>query len=173
MWPSAIKPSRLATLAALSLWAAMGFAAREEHVFEVWVTIPTLDFYVLPVDPGFLEREQQMNWNPVLERLEPLRASFDVASSTKLIAARLAHEPVLFSGRDTIGLKVTFNNKVLDLTSSQVINTIEAWPGTRVPLLIEAVTPVGGFVQGQYYGSVHIIFENQLVGGAMDISVSP
>ncbi|MFP3515173.1 adhesin [Pseudomonas sp. SIMBA_077] len=139
----------------------MVFGAREEHSFEVSVTIPTLDFYAVPVNPDFLEREQRMHWNLVRETLEPLTADFDVYSYTGYMAARLAQEPTLSNGKDNIDLKVVFNNFTLGLLS-QVVNVKQGGPGSRVPMRIEAIVPPGGFRQGEYYGSVQIIFESLL-----------
>ena len=53
---SACKISCLTVAASLALWMQAGFAAREEHIFEVSVTIPTPDFYILPVESQFLGR---------------------------------------------------------------------------------------------------------------------
>lgn len=71
---------------------------------------------------------------------------------------------LLPNGRDNIGLKVMFNHYTLGLHSSQVVSEKDAWTGARLPLHIEAVVPVEGFRQGEYYASVHIIFESLLPG---------
>lgn len=65
--------SRWAVLALLSALSFSALAAREEAVFQVSVKVPTSDFYVLPLNPGFLEREQTLSWNPVTETLSALR----------------------------------------------------------------------------------------------------
>lgn len=156
---SGCKMSHLVFAASLALWMQAGFAAREEHRFEVSVTIPTLDFYVLPVDPRFVELEQQMNWNSVSDALEPLRTSFDVRSTSGAVTARLGHEPVLSNGRDLIALNVIFNNQPLMLTDTVVVPDNEARTGSRVPLRIEAIRPEDGFKSGDYYGSVQIMFD--------------
>lgn len=155
----ACKISYLAVAASLALWMQAGFAAREEHTFEVSVSIPTLDFYVLPVDPGFLEREQRMNWDLGREFLHPLRASFDVRNASGGIAARLGHEPALSNGRDEIELSVILNNHPLTPINTVIVPESEARNGSRVPLQIEAIKPQDGFKAGEYYGSVQIIFD--------------
>ena len=97
-------------------------AVREVQVFDVSVTIPTQDFYVLPITPGFLEREQQMIWDLVPGRLRPLREHFDVKSSAGGINARLGALPTLFNGgRTYIDLSVTFNGQVLSLEDTLVV----------------------------------------------------
>lgn len=154
--------SHLAVAASLALWMQTGYAAREEHTFEVSVSIPTHDFYVLPADPEFVEREQQMKWNLVSGNLEPLRTSFDVRSTSGAVTARLGHEPVLSNGRDLIALNVSFNNQPLMLTDTVVVPDIEARTGSRVPLRIEAIRPEAGFSAGEYFGSVQLVFDASL-----------
>lgn len=56
-------------------------AAVERETFEVFVEIPTPDFYVLPVDPGLVQQEQRLDYSPVSSELRPLRAQFDVKTS--------------------------------------------------------------------------------------------
>ncbi|MBM1197108.1 CS1 type fimbrial major subunit [Pseudomonas weihenstephanensis] len=153
------KPSQLSAMLALLAWASQAPAAREEHTFEVSVSIPTYALFVIPVDPGFLEQEQQMHWNLVNETLQPLRAEFDVASAAGAVTSRLGYEPVLFNGRDTIALNVTFNQQPLTLQDTVIVRADQAWPGKRVPLRIDALKPEEGFRAGEYYGSVQITFD--------------
>lgn len=143
----------------LALSSFQAFAAREEAEFFVSVTVPTSEFFVLPVNPGFLEREQVMSYNPVTERLSPLRELFDVKNVLGGINARLGFEPVLSNGRDLIVLQVTFNGQRLDLTDTLVVPEAEAKAGKRVQLMIAATPPEDGYVGGAYYGSVQIIFD--------------
>lgn len=138
---------------------SLAFAAREEQLFEVSVTIPTADFFVLPTDPGFLEREQRMHWDLVRGTLEPVKTQFDVRNLRGAITARLGYEPALANEYFTIPLAVTFNNQLLGLTSAAVATEAEGVTGARVPLHIDAIPPPGGFKPGEYYGSVLIIFE--------------
>lgn len=161
----ACKISHLAIAASLALWMQAGFAAREEQIFEVTVSIPTADFYVLPVDSRFLEHEQIMSWDSSRETLKPLRALFDVRNVSGGITARLGHEPQIFNGEDLIGLSVKFNNQLLTLTDTVVVPETEAKTGARVPLAIEIIKPQDGFRPGEYYGSMIIIFEAQTPSG--------
>lgn len=144
----------------LSLLSVSAFAAREEAVFHVSVQVPSSAFYVLPVNPGFLEREQVMHYNTVTGRLTPLRESFDVKNVLGGINARLAFAPVLSNGGDVIALEVTFNGHRLDLADTLVVPEDEAKAGKRVPLVVAAEQqPDDGYVPGQYFGSVQIIFD--------------
>lgn len=149
----------LMLLGLLSLISFSALAAREEAMFHVSVKVPTSDFYVLPVNPGFLEREQVMHWNPVSETLTPLREHFDVKNLLGAVDAYLAYEPVLFNGTDNLALKVTFNQQVLGLSPQRVVEESEARNGKRVLLEIAALKPGGGYLPGQYFGNVQIIFD--------------
>ncbi|WP_348748995.1 CS1 type fimbrial major subunit [Pseudomonas rhodesiae] len=143
-----------------TLFSPAAQAVREVQVFDVSVTIPTQDFYVLPITPGFLEREQQMIWDLVPGRLRPLREHFDVKSSAGGINARLGALPTLFNGgRTYIDLSVTFNGQVLSLEDTLVVPQDEARQGKRVLLDISAVEPPDGFTPGDYYGSVELLFD--------------
>ncbi|WP_262132834.1 fimbrial protein [Pseudomonas sp. 13B_2.1_Bac1] len=147
-------------LTILALLSTQALAIREEHVFDVSVTIPTSDFYVLPITPGFLEREQQLVWDLVPGRLRPLREHFDVKSSAGGINARLGALPTLFNGgRTYIDLNVTFNGQVLSLDDTLVVPQAEASQGKRVLLDISAVEPADGYTPGEYYGSVELLFD--------------
>lgn len=139
--------------------SAHAWAIREVQVFDVSVTIPTSDFYVLPIKPGFLEREQEMAWNLVARTLSPLREHFDVKNSAGGIAARLGQEPSLSNGQRSIVLNVTFNGQVLSLDETLVVPATEARAGKRVLLEIAAAQPEGGYVAGDYFGSVQLMFD--------------
>ncbi|CAM2881622.1 CS1 type fimbrial major subunit [Pseudomonas gessardii] len=142
-----------------ALLSAQALAIREEQVFDVSVTIPTADFYVLPINSQFLEREQEMAWNLVTRTLKPLREHFDVKNSAGGIVARLGQLPTLSNGRRQILLNVSFNGQWLDLADSLVVPADEARAGKRVLLEIAAVEPPDGYVPGDYFGSVHLIFD--------------
>ncbi|WP_347901806.1 CS1 type fimbrial major subunit [Pseudomonas purpurea] len=144
---------------ALLLVSSLAWGIREEQEFHVSVTLPTHEFYVLPVNSGFLEREQVMAWHPVTEELRPLREPFDVKNVNGSVSARLAVMPYLFNGRERIELNVRFNRELLSLLDTPVVNDEQARVGQRVQLEIEAVKPVDGYVPGSYFGTVHLMFE--------------
>ncbi|WP_085724419.1 CS1 type fimbrial major subunit [Pseudomonas sp. R37(2017)] len=137
------------------------FAVVERETFEVSVTIPSADFYVLPVDPEWLGREQKLDWIQSSEDLSRLRKSFDVKNTNGSILARLSTEPYLSNGRenDNIALDVSFNRKKLTVDNAEVVSEVDGKAGRRVWLDIAAVKPQDGFKPGEYYGSVHMIFE--------------
>lgn len=134
-------------------------AAVERETFEVSVTIPTADFYVLPVDPLLVQQEQVMPYNPVSSQLTPLRAQFDVKNVGGGIAARLDGEPFLYNGTRRIDLRVTFNAVELGLAPTEVVTSSDARPGKRVALEIAAIKPDDDYQPGRYYGTVHMVFD--------------
>ena len=75
------------------------------------------------------------------------------------IAARLGQEPSLSNGQRSIVLNVTFNGQVLSLDETLVVPATEARAGKRVLLEIAAAQPEGGYVAGDYFGSVQLMFD--------------
>lgn len=148
-----------------SPWA---YAAKETHVFEVFVTIPTQAFYVIPADPGWIHREQRLPWNLSASTLGSLRKHFDVKNEAGSIEARLEGRPYLSNGTDAhdIGLRVLFNGVLLsELNNREVLPMSEAAPGKRVLLEIVPVPPADGvYKPGNYFGSVNMIFNAVLPG---------
>lgn len=148
-------------MVALTLGSSCVFAIVERETFEVSVTIPTADFYVLPVDPEWIGREQKLTWDLTAQALSSLRKQFDVKNSSGEITARLSEEPYLSNGRDVdnIALDVQFNRVKLTVHDAPVISETDGKAGKRVELVIAAVKPDDGYKSGEYYGSVHMIFE--------------
>jgi hypothetical protein len=75
------------------------------------------------------------------------------------VAARLGDTPYLLSGQNRIDLQVLFNRVPLTLDSTEVINADEARVGRRAELEIAAIEPQTGYKGGDYYGTVHIVFD--------------
>jgi hypothetical protein len=145
----------------LTLASACAFAIVERETFEVSVTIPTAEFYVLPTEPDWIGREQKLNWDLTAQELSPLRKHFDVKNANGGIAARLSTEPYLNNGRDSdnIALDVRFNRIKLSVENAEVISELEGKTGKRAELVIAALKPDNGYKPGEYFGSVHMIFE--------------
>lgn len=149
------------SVAFLTLLSTCAFAIRISETFDVSVSIPSPRFYVIPTDPDWIHLEQRLPWNPVTETLSPLRKHFDVKNDTGAITARLSFEPYLSNGKDSdhIPLTVTFNQKRLTLDADEVVSELDGKAGKRVNLEIAALKPDDGFKPGDYYGSVHLVFE--------------
>lgn len=156
MFKTLLRPLALAALTLPWTWA---WGAVERETFEVYVTIPTADFHVLPLDPQLVQREQRLPFNTITGRLSPLRATYEVKNSNGAIGARLSEEAYLSNGRERIDLRVSFNNVELSLDSNQVVSAIEARPGRQVPLEIAAIKSDDEYKPGDYYGTVHMVFD--------------
>jgi hypothetical protein len=151
--------TRLLVLMALVCMAGYARAIEERHAFDVSVTIPVHEAYVLPSEPDWMGQEQELAWNLVTSQLSRLRKNFDVKNLSGGVAARLGAEPYLFSGRYRIDLRVLFNQVPLTLDSTEVVNAAEAQVGRRAELEIAAIEPDEGYKPGEYYGTVHIVFD--------------
>ncbi|MHC8345850.1 CS1 type fimbrial major subunit [Pseudomonas sp. RT6P73] len=160
---------KLTVLMVAAVACHSAFAAREVQHFEVFVTIPSQAFYVIPADPDWIHREQQLPWNLATSTLGGLRKYFDVKNEAGSIEARLEGRPYLSNGTDAhdIGLRVLFNDKLLsEGESSEVVSLSEAAQGKRVLLQIVPVPPADGvYKPGNYFGSVNMVF-NAVMPGA-------
>jgi hypothetical protein len=136
-------------------------AIDQRENFEVSVTIPTAEFYVIPSDPDWIHQEQSLPFNSVSGRLAPLRKDFDVKNTNGGISARISTEPYLSNGRDSdnIPLVVSFNRKRLTVDAAEVVSELDGRLGKRVGLEVAAVEMPDGYQPGSYFGSVHMIFE--------------
>lgn len=157
-----IKQCTAALLAvAAALTAAVTWAAREEHTFEVSLTIPSRPFYIIPAQPDWIHRPQVLAWQHATDSLGNLEKSFDIRHDSSAIEARLATEPFLDTGTtgEVIELRVTFNDVVLSsIIPQQVLSEEEAAVGKRVLLKIEPIKPPGGYRPGHYSGNVVLLF---------------
>ncbi|WP_213938399.1 CS1 type fimbrial major subunit [Pseudomonas sp. dw_612] len=164
-----IKQCTVATLlAATALISLSALAAREEHIFEVSVTVPTRSFYIIPSETGWIHREQILPWNVATARLGSLRKYFDVRHDTSAVEARLDANPYLSNGHDAdnIGLRVRFNGVELShaIEPRLVVTAADAALGSRVLLEIEPQQPPGGYRAGDYYGNVLLLFNARAPG---------
>ncbi|WP_414872499.1 CS1 type fimbrial major subunit [Pseudomonas sp. IT-347P] len=158
----------VALMAMTGLTTSSVWAAREEHTFEVSLTIPSRPFYIIPAEPDWIHRPQRLDWNPVTESLSSVRRYFDVRHDTSGIEARLEAEPYLSNGRagEEINLSVSFNGVELSAqaTPREVVSRDEAAVGTRVLLQIAPIKPAGGYRAGEYSGNVLLLFNARTPG---------
>lgn len=164
-----IKQCAAAALMAVGgLVSSLAGAAREEHVFEVSVTIPSRPFYIVPTDPGWIHQPQELKWDFLASRLGSVRKQFDVRHDTSAIEARLDAPAYLSNGRpgEEIWLTVSFNGVVLgpEIPPRLVVSKEDAAVGTRVWLDIEPVKPVAGYRPGDYSGNVLLLFNARAPG---------
>ena len=158
----------VALMAITGLTASVAWAAREEHIFEVSLTIPNRAFYILPAEPGWIHQAQSLKWDYPTSTLGSLRRNFDVRHDTSAIEARLEAPAYLADSRSSeiIGLRVLFNGVVLSPNPNpqQVVSQADAAAGIRVPLEIEPIQPAGGYRPGDYSGNVLLLFNARAPG---------
>ncbi|BBP72674.1 hypothetical protein PHLH6_46780 [Pseudomonas sp. Seg1] len=157
-----------AVMVAAALTATATWAAREEHTFEVSLTVPSRPFYVIPAEPDWIHRPQRLDWNYVTSSLGSVHKNFDVRHDTSAIEARLEAVPYLSNGRagEDIELRVAFNGVPLsaEMPPRQVVSQEEAAAGKRVLLEIDPVKPAGGYRPGEYSGNVLLLFNARAPG---------
>ncbi|UST68273.1 CS1 type fimbrial major subunit [Pseudomonas moraviensis] len=157
-----------ALLAATALSCVGAWAAREEHTFEVSLTIPSRPFYIIPAEPDWIHRPQRLEWDYQRSTLSGLMRNFDVHHDSSAIEARLAYDSYLENGRpgEVIDLRVSFNDVELSshVTPRQVLSEEEAAGGKRVALKIDPIEPEGGYRSGDYYGNVVLMFNARAPG---------
>lgn len=157
-----------ALVVATALTGAGAWAAREEHTFEVSLTIPSRPFYIIPAEPDWIHRPQRLEWDYQRSTLSGLMRNFDVHHDSSAIEARLAFDPYLENGRpgEVIDLRVSFNDVELSsyITPRQVLSVEEAARGKRVALKIDPIEPEGGYRSGDYHGSVVLMFNARAPG---------
>lgn len=158
----------VALMAIDGLMSDVAWAAREEHTFEVSLTIPSQPFYIIPAEPSWIHQPQRLSWDHVNSTMGGLSKYFDVRHDTSAIEARLDRAPYLSNGRtsEDIALRVSFNGVELspDIRPRQVVTQAEAAVGTRVLLEIYPVKPVGGYKPGDYDGNVMLLFNARAPG---------
>ncbi|WP_322844671.1 CS1 type fimbrial major subunit [Pseudomonas sp. B33.4] len=158
----------IALMAATALTGAVALAAREEHTFEVSLTIPSRPFYIIPAEPDWIHRPQQLFWDYPRATLGSLERNFDVRHDSSAIEARLANDAYLENGRpgELIELRVTFNGVELSshVIPRMVLTQEEAAAGKRVALKIEPIEPLGGYRSGDYNGNVVLLFNAKTPG---------
>ncbi|WP_248742649.1 MULTISPECIES: CS1 type fimbrial major subunit [unclassified Pseudomonas] len=148
------------------LTSAWAWAANHHERFELFFSVPSRPFYIIPTESDWIHVTQPLVWDYPQSTLIGLRKSFDVRHDTSAIEARLDAEPSLWSGRDSIALRVRFNGVELsaDPVFRQVLSKEEAAQGKRVPLEIDPIKPAGGFKAGEYAGTVMLLFNARAPG---------
>jgi len=157
-----------ALMAFTALMSIPAWAVREELNFEVFLTIPSRAFYVIPAESDWIHRPQRLLWDYNTSTLRGLRKSFDVRHDSSEIEARLESTGRLSNGRlgEEILLHVKFNGVVLsaDVRPREVLSQAEAAVGKRVLLEIDPIKPLGGFKPGDYDGTVMLLFNAKAPG---------
>lgn len=156
-------------IALMALWGSEeSRAAREEHTFQVALSVPSRPFYVIPSESDWIHRPQRLDWDPVSSTLGSLRKHFDVRNDTSAIEARLEGSPYLSTGKvdELIQLHVFFNGVQVPAStpSREVVSREMAAGGARVLLEIKPVNIGGVYKPGDYSGTVNLVFNAKSPG---------
>lgn len=158
----------VALMAMTGLTGPWAWAAREQHTFEVSLTVPSRAFYLVPTEPGWIHQQQRLDWDFATSTLSNVRKYFDVRHDSSAIQARLEIPPLLSNGKpdEDIELQVRFNGVLLSTAPrpQQVVSAAEAAIGARVLLEIDPLKPAGGYRPGEYRGNVLLMFNAQSPG---------
>jgi hypothetical protein len=147
-----------APLAVLALSSSAVFAAGEaRHSISLIAHVPTNGFYVVPVDPDLVNKDQDMSFRPSTGTMGEVNGFFDVRNNNGSVYASLESVPKLISGATSIDLQVTLNTKVLSTTPAMVVGETESNVNFRAPLNIKAVGST--FAPGDYTGAVTMMFD--------------
>lgn len=161
-----VSPLALALLATLGATHVSAADPVEVQV-QLVASVPSISFYVVPADTGWIGVPQRMEWTPDPVspgggKLSALRKAFDVKNSSGAIAARLTDSAgaYLSSGNGMVPLEVRFNNMELSTTANQeVVSATEAAAGKRVDLTIATVYTGSAIPPGEYTGIVNMTFD--------------
>jgi len=147
-----------APLAVLALSSSAVFAAGEaRHSISLVAHVPTNGFYVVPVDPDLVNKDQDMSYRPSTGTMGEVNGFFDVRNNNGSVHASLESVPKLISGATSIDLQVALNNVVLTTTPQMVVGETESNVNYRAPLNIKAVGTT--FAPGDYTGAVTMMFD--------------
>lgn len=141
----------------------------ESYSIQLKASIPSSDFHVRPVEAGWIDQVQTMEYDLATNRLLPVEKLFQYKNTAGAIQASLdanftdaTGSSILYNGTQSIPLKVSFNNTEVTTTAKDVVTSSDASTGGRANLKIESdssTTLLPGTHAGEYTGTVAIIFE--------------
>ncbi|WP_197058908.1 CS1 type fimbrial major subunit [Enterobacter sp. Bisph1] len=137
----------------------------ESYTIQLKASVPSDDFHVIPVDSGWINQEQDMGYDISTSKLKVFDKQFQFKNTSGGIQATLsgnlnsAGKPQLSNGPDVIPLSVKFNNVALSKTAISVVSDADAKIGGRTSLIIAQDNDQPLTVNGDFTGSVGIIFE--------------
>ena len=145
-------------LAVLAFTSSAAFAAGEaSHSISIVGHVPTNGFYVVPVDPDLVNKDQRMDFRPSTGTMDEVTGFFDVRNNNGSVHASVLTAPKLLAGAESIDLKVEINGKELTTTPQMVVGEAESDVNYRAPLRISAKGTT--FAPGDYTGVVAMMFD--------------
>lgn len=155
-----LKKAIFAPLAFVAAAASVqAVAAPMEHTIQLQATVPTEEFYVLPVENNWIGDVQILGYNPLTKELTSLSKQFYVLNSSGTVHGKLLSPATMHSPDNNIDLKVSFNSKELTPIGQEVVGVDQALTQKIVTLEVTPVKPTGGYEAGVYQGNVQLSFD--------------
>jgi hypothetical protein len=151
---------------ALALASSAALATSQTHDIEVVADIPSTDFYVQPVEQGTITEKQRLVWDNTTSKLGGITRNFKAksaavgASGNPAITATLLDPVGMSSDQETIDLEVSFNRVALVKdTAVNVVAADAAVTEITAAMVITPVVPDDGYKEGNYSGTVRVMFD--------------
>jgi len=147
------------SITCLALFMTCRVLAAEQQIYEVFVDIPGVSFYVLPEEARLSVDGLALEWDVSNGGFAPFRTHFTVLNSNGGLSVKLEESVVLHRSDKTsqIELEVKLNDTSLSINSKLIVD--DAKTPKRLALDIKANMPRGGYIPGNYVGSMSLIFE--------------
>lgn len=145
--------------------SSLAFAANQQsYAIDLKAEIPSDAFHVVPVDSGWINQTQTMEYDLATAKLQAFEKQFQYKNTSGGIQATLTNtdsggNAILSNGSDVIPLKVEFNGVTLSDTSETVVDDMAAQAGGRTMLRISQADNQSLKVNGSFTGQVAVIFE--------------
>ncbi|AGN85911.1 MULTISPECIES: CS1 type fimbrial major subunit [Enterobacteriaceae] len=155
------------SLSVLGSTTAMA-ANQQSYNIDVFAHVPSDDFQVEPVESGWINQAQEIEYDITTSKLKAFEKQFQYKNVSGGIQATLMNtdsngDAILSNGTDIIPLKVEFNGVELSDTAQTVVDDTTAKAGGRTTLRISQSDSKALTVQGDFTGQVAMMFEEALV----------
>lgn len=145
--------------------SSLAFAANQQsYAINLKAEIPSDVFHVIPVDSGWINQTQTMEYDIATAKLQTFEKQFQYKNTTGGIQATLMNingngTPALSNGTDSIPLNVEFNGVQLSSSAVTVVDNQAAQAGGRTMLRISQADSAPLTVDGSFTGQVALMFE--------------
>jgi hypothetical protein len=156
-----MKFNRTLAIAAVAVSLALGSSAALADTRALDINIEAnvaVDGLLISPVAGWNNNTQLMSWDPALGKLTPIDRQITVRNTTGEITAHLVAPARLTSGANAIDLVVTVNRVALTTTAQRIATAAEATNPRNVDFNVTA-NPPGTWVNGNYTGTVYLMFE--------------
>jgi len=147
----------------LSSFAALATSS-QSYTVELQADVPSDSFQVIPVESGWINQTQYMEYDIPTKKLHAFEKQFQYKNTAGGIQATLTNtdasgEAVLSNGKETIPLAITFNGVKLSQKTATVVASAAAKAGGRTALKITQANDKALTNEGSFTGQVAMVFE--------------